>query len=115
MSPLLSIKYPEQWYRTDKSQLNFQLHLRALKIKNDPSSSKIFKNLQMHVAKGAASAKMAVGGFDKAVRDTGSDPPAPSQDDESKIAMKDDSRFSRFIKIPQTHMQKVAVEAKIAA
>ena len=69
----------------------------------------------MHVAKGAALAKMTAEGFDPDVLDTGSDPPAPSQDGEPKIAVEDDPRFPKFPKMPQVGVPKVTVEEKLTA
>jgi hypothetical protein len=81
-------------------------------IKNDPQFAKYFKMLQMHVPKGAVAAKMTQEGLDPAVLDMDPNQPLPGGG-ASDVAIKDDPRFAKFLKMLQMHVPKGAVAAKM--
>jgi len=93
----------------------------AIAIQDDPRFSKYLKMLKMHVPKGAVAAKMTAEGLDPAVLDMDPELPAPSDkdadkdDDEPAIAIKDDPRFSKYLKMLKMHVPKGAVAAKMTA
>ena len=83
-------------------------------LKDDPTYTKFFKMLSMHLPRGAVEQKMVAEGLDVAVLDMDPEKPLPSAEPAGP-PLKDDPTYTKFFKMLSMHLPRGAVEQKMVA